>query len=463
MRALLRILTALSVMVPSFAWAAERPTVIRGIRPLAMGDAFTALADDQNIFFYNPAGTVMRTGSMFNLVNVTAAGNTDLLDALEFVDDNKDKLTDFNDLPVQERIDLTNEINGTISKLEPYLQASLLNMSFLSGPIANRFHWGAGVFTQTEGTFDIRTEFAIPEISYDMNADVVVPVNLAWRAGQIWKIPGQWGLGGNLKFMRRGQMSQTGISTIELEDIETPDPQIANGVGLDLGLLYRPTTRWNVGLAAMDFMGTKLEFDALEAKDGFEAKPAREETIKTRWNLGFGWTPAKLGIGRVGIPTGNRLQLAMDIKDIANPENKVFFDGGLIADTAWKHVHLGAQYSWWFLRLRGGANQGYPTFGLGADLPFLTLDYTYYGDELGETAGTLERQVHMVSLTLGFGGKNTEARDMIKNRHQGEEYAEKKAKKAEQKEAAPAAESPTTETPAPQPEPVPVETVPAQP
>jgi len=406
-------------LVPSWGAAMERPAEIRGIRPLGMGDAFTALADDQNVFFYNPAGTVMRTGGMVNLLTLSASGNTDVMDTLDFVDANEDKLTDFNSLPVQERINLVNEINDTVGRLEPYVQASLLNLSFLSGPMGGRFHWGFGAFTQTEGSFRIGTDFAVPDVSYDLNADVVIPVNVAYRLGEIWRIPGKWGVGANLKYLRRGQMQQNKISTVELEDLDLPDPQESSGLGADLGLLYQPAERWNIGVAALDIMGTKLKFDALDAKDGFDAKPARESGIKTRWNFGLGWTPSKIGISRLAVPTHDRLQLAMDIKDIANADNKVFFDDGLVADTAWKHVHLGAQYAFWFLRLRAGANQGYPTFGLGLDWPLIKLDYAFYGEELGEAAGTRERKVHRVAFSLGFGAGKTEARDRIRNAKTG--------------------------------------------
>ena len=44
--------------------AAEDAVSIRGVRPLAMGDAFTGVSDDQNAFFYNPAGSVQRTGDV---------------------------------------------------------------------------------------------------------------------------------------------------------------------------------------------------------------------------------------------------------------------------------------------------------------------------------------------------------------------------------------------------------------
>ena len=46
----------LSVVSISNSAAGEYPSFYRGVRPLAMGGAFTAVADDEQALFYNPAG-----------------------------------------------------------------------------------------------------------------------------------------------------------------------------------------------------------------------------------------------------------------------------------------------------------------------------------------------------------------------------------------------------------------------
>jgi hypothetical protein len=40
---------------PGFLLAEELPVFYRGVRPLGMGGAFTAVADDENAIFYNQA------------------------------------------------------------------------------------------------------------------------------------------------------------------------------------------------------------------------------------------------------------------------------------------------------------------------------------------------------------------------------------------------------------------------
>ena len=50
---LLLLIVTLAFIFPVLAVAGDSPVYIRGIRPLGMGNAFTAVADDQNDFFYN--------------------------------------------------------------------------------------------------------------------------------------------------------------------------------------------------------------------------------------------------------------------------------------------------------------------------------------------------------------------------------------------------------------------------
>jgi len=436
--------------MPYAAWSAERPTKIRGVRALGMGDAFTAVADDQNVFFYNPAGITQRTGGMVTLLEIPLTVGTDLLDAYEFIDDKGDKLKDFDQLTPTEQADLINEIDRTITKLNPHVGVGAPNINYLSGPIADRYYWGFGGFGQVEGSFRVNTGI-VPSLDYDINADVVIPVTFAAKWTEVKRIPGKIGAGVNLKYIQRNQIKDERVSVLQLEDFDEPQMQKGTGLGADIGLLYQPNNRWNFALASLDFLGTSLSFDEATAEKGFTAKPSRVSGIKSRWNLGTSWTPTKIVYwpGK-SLSTKNRLLLAADVKDIFNAESKVLFGDSFLPDTAWTHVHLGAEYRWWFLRFRGGTNQGYPTYGLGLDLPLLKIDYAYYSDELGLYAGSLEQANHMITVALRFGGSKTEARERVRGEKSGATAAPA---------AAPVAvPAPTTPTQTP----VPVEAAPKQ-
>ncbi|HCJ65830.1 MAG TPA: hypothetical protein DHV62_00510, partial [Elusimicrobia bacterium] len=67
------------------------------------------------------------------------------------------------------------------------------------------------------------------------------------------------------------------------------------------------------------------------------------------------------------------------------------------------HLHLGAEVGWKMMRIRGGFNQGYPTFGFGIYTPILLdIEYTYYSTELGKFAGQIPETNHMLALALRF-------------------------------------------------------------
>lgn len=416
------------------AMAAEIPASIRGTRALGMGDALSAVADDQNIFFYNPAGTVQRTGSLVTLADISATVSKDFLDLATFIGDNEDSLKNFDTLTPGEQADLVNKITAEMVGLKPTFGASLPNVSYLSGPLFGGLHWGAGAFGQASGVVGFNPVIISPSLYYNVNVDAILPVNLAVKVKHLPFIPGSLGLGANVKFIQRGRIQEDSVDVFAMDDYSGPPAQMGRGVGMDFGALYKPTARWNVAATVMDFGGTNIKFDELDAKDGFDAKASFTEAISARANLGVAWTPGHLGLPSFGIPTHDRLMLAADVRDIANADSKIFENGGL-ADTAGTHFHLGAEYRWWFLRFRAGANQGYFTGGLGVDWPMVKLDYAYYADELSLFAGGERHPAHRLSVAFSFGSGNTEGRERIKE--------------ATAPKAPPAAAAPSATPPAP--------------
>jgi hypothetical protein len=163
-----------------------------------------------------------------------------------------------------------------------------------------------------------------------------------------------------------------------------------------------------------DFLGTKMKFDKVDAEDGFSAQPERDTVIRPRTNIGVAVVPKKIAWL---LPTNDRWTLTADVRDILSPDEHIFFQNGIkkvFGEDIYTHVHLGAEFRYWFLRFRGGAYQGYPSGGLGVDIPFLKIDYAFYSRELGEKAGDLRETNHVVSLALRFGTGKTESRERIK-------------------------------------------------
>src|SRR3989338_7925440 len=71
---------------PGKAPAEELPLFYQGLRPLGMGGAFTAVADDENAIFYNPAG----------MNNIEGFGGVEILNP--FVEVSRETIDFFKDL-----------------------------------------------------------------------------------------------------------------------------------------------------------------------------------------------------------------------------------------------------------------------------------------------------------------------------------------------------------------------------
>lgn len=394
--------------------AEEAPAQIEFVRPLGMGGAFTAVADDHNIFNFNPAGMVQRTGAQVTVLEIAAGGSEDLKDGVDYIKDNESKLTDFENLSGPEQTRVVNEINDTISKLDPRIYLAADIASYVSGPrfLGIPVHVGFGAFGVVDASWRLDSGVTIPNISYDVNNDIVLPVALAKR----WDaplVPGRIGVGFQAKFIRRNQIKQERLSVLQLDDLGTPPMTTGFGIGSDLGLLYQPTDRTNVGLMVMDFLGTKMHFDSIDSEEGYPAQAERDTVIRPRTNIGIAVVPETL---LWLVPTNDRWTFAADMRDILNNDDEILFARGFnktFGQDFGKHVFLGTEFRYWFMRFRGGAYQGYPTFGLGIDIPILKIDYAYYGRELGVHAGDRRQDNHVVSLALRFGSGSTESRERI--------------------------------------------------
>lgn len=394
----------------------EPNTQIEFARPLAMGGAFTAVADDNNVFGFNPAGMVMRTGGEFTLFDLAVGVAEDTLDIVDFVSDNEAALTNWENLSEAEQTRLVGEISN-LSKLNPRLAGTLNLASYVSGPtfLGLPFHVGYGAFGNVDSSIRLDNGVLVPNISYQINNDIVIPVAVAKRFEAPWAIPGRIGVGLTGKYIIRKQVKRERQSILELDDLESPPVADGNGIGADVGLLYQPTDRSTWGLMIQDFLGTNLSFDAVAAENGYQALPSRDTVIRPRTNVGYAVVPKSI---LFLLPTHDRWVFTADLKDILDSEDHILFEDGLrkpLGEDFWTHLHAGTEFSWGILRLRGGLNQGYLAFGGGINLFLFKLDYAYYGRELGTRAGDIRQANHLVSLSVKFGTTKVESRERIKS------------------------------------------------
>lgn len=341
------------------AMAAEYPSLHRGVRPLGMGGAFTAVADDENALFYNPAGlskiSTFQLGLLNPLIEVSKK-------SIKLVQDAQD--IDMND--TGEIADLLKDYTGEHQHLRvslfPHIGFKVAQTGVMIGGLA-------------QGTMDVEVRNPVwPEAHTDLILDGGA------LGGVGFKLP-LTGLraGVVLKYMYRKSLSEVytpiEIAAKDFEDRLKDDFKSGSGVSADIGLMYDlpfvPIVDTTVALVAQNIP----EMDMGEAKD-----------IKTQFNFGIGLKKSFAGFGTL---------LALDYRDITG---NVGDDNDIP-----KRIHAGIEVKLpKILAVRAGINQGYLTAGATVDLWVLRFDVATYAEEVGAYAGQREDRRYVGQISLGW-------------------------------------------------------------
>lgn len=344
---------------PTLCAAKSYPSLNRGVRPMGMGGAFTAVADDANALFYNPAGLSSIKHLKLGIVNPMIGLSKNSWNLLK---DAKD--TDFNQ--TGQVADLMRKYVGEHQHAQasfyPHVGLRLANVGVMIGGLAS---------VQVDA--DIRNP-AWPEAHLDLVQDY----GLIAGAGLEVPITGlRLGLSG--KYINRRSLEQiytaSDIADERFEDRLKDDLKSGQGVSLDAGVIYTlpfiPFIKTDIGLVVQNIP----QMDMGEAKD-----------IRGQANVGLA-LEKKLALFKL---TG-----ALDYMDLTNnlEEDK---------DIA-KRIHMGLELETpWFVSVRAGLNQGYPTCGATVDFRFVRLDLAYYTEEVGAYAGQRADHRYIGQLTFGW-------------------------------------------------------------
>lgn len=425
-------LTALMFFALSFSFASQKDerAFVKGIRPMSMGGAFVAVADDQNAFFYNPAGIAQRSGKLIQFFSFDMAVNTETVDFFKFFLDNKDDLKNFDDLSPSKQAALLNKINKDILDKAPNLKLALPDFAFISGPLKisdNYLSVGAGLFSYADASFRFNRSIIVPSLTYKGQATVVAAVPVAYKINSLEgiRLPGKLSLGTNFKYIYRGISQVDDLSIDEFDKFDIP-VQDGGGFGIDFGLIYHINTRWNVGVQLADALTTKIKYsDYNDDKHPSRSKDSYTAEIDPELTIGAAYVPEKVYYwpGK-SINTNNRLTVAADIADMAN-------DDETITDSFWKKVHFGAEFRFSPFAVRAGFNSGYPAIGGGIATNYLNIEYAFYGEEDGLYAGQDPQWFHRLLFSVKIGNsKGKEYGNALKNKEKvSKEKISKESKK----------------------------------
>lgn len=335
------------------------PRFYRGVRPLGMGDAFTAVVDDENALFYNPAGLSNIDSLTFGLVNPLLEISTNSIDLANDADD-----TDMDD--TGEVVDL---LRDYIGEHQHFRGALFPHVGF------NLADYGVMIGVLAQATLDAEIRNPTwPEVETDYIYDRGL---LAGVGGRIPFLDLR--LGATLKYINRSSLNEMytaiDIADDDFEDDFEDDLQDGSAVALDLGAIYRlPWIEW----ADTDLGLTIQHLPEMQFGDAFDQE--------TQANFGLA---VRKGFGGFDVVT------ALDYVDLTHAI-------GEDRDIP-KRLHMGVELALpMILSLRLGLNQGYFTYGVSADLWALKLDFASYTEEVGAHAGQRQDRRYVGQITLGW-------------------------------------------------------------
>lgn len=319
----------------------------------AMGGAFTAVANDENAVFYNPAGYAIINNGIISVFSLGIKVN---------IDDSALRL--YNALISGTNVGSSENINTYFS--DTTVAAGITGPIYF-GRVGNNF--GFSFFDSINISMDTRPGGMQPSAVFNAYTD------LGFIGGYSVELPFLKNLytGLNLKVVLRTKSNIEGtvlgvIDTIS-NSSEIPLSK-AIGFGGDFGILYIPYSWFSLGLSAKDFFGTR--FSSWEPLN--QSEPFPRSSIKPRIAFGMAFYP--LRGTTLESKNFNNFVVAIDYSDLLDYSSIL------------SNINFGMSFNTLrIINLRGGFEGGYPALGFGFDLNFFHLDIVYFVDELGAYPG----------------------------------------------------------------------------
>jgi hypothetical protein len=346
------------ILVFLFSWnifATELPYIYKGPRPLGMGGAFTALSDDANALFYNPAGLANIKENRISLINLEIEGSK-----LGY-NFNKDALD----------VDTDN-----LKEVAGFLQKHIGDYGHIAASIFPNYtmpNFAVGLISTVKSNIQVQDR-QYPKLSVNFIGDGGICTGYARSF-----LDNNLLIGSNFKYIYRESIengySVADITTHGFKSRLRDDLQSGSGVLLDLGIIYKiqssqeggPQEPIQLGLSINNLIGNKLGNAA-----GLD--PHIDLGVSKRYG---------------------EVTLAADYVDIFGQ-----FPGDYDVG---KRIHLGLEYSFTkIIRLRTGVNQGYMTYGVGVEEKNVQFDILTYAEEIGTHSGQQKDRRYLLRLGVGF-------------------------------------------------------------
>ncbi len=362
----------------------------QNIRALGMGNAFSAVVNDNTAIFYNPAALARLEEGHVNITGINASLDGDILNFIDEISSASDNAAGGNE--VQAIIDVIEKNYGKDFGLR------LNTLEWLWA----RPGWGVA-FVPLDLSLDIGLDSAVgPSLNVVMYQDTQIAFGYARNA----KVFGdhQLSYGATLKGVYRANVDKK-LTALELaldsEIVREDDLREGFTVDVDLGVLYTPkfgTTSkfWQwvsrreptvsaVVRNALDY-GFGTNFNLLNDNSGEPSKLERRIDLGASFKLPDWWIWSST--------------LALDFRDIGH--SYYTFEKGF---------HLGAEFKWkvaswfqgaWRVGLQQAFDLAYWTAGFTGQFAIFRLDLATYAEEMGASTSPSESRRYMLKMSVDW-------------------------------------------------------------
>lgn len=357
-----------AIFIMSKAHAFDYPYTMRSPKALLMGDAFTAVNDDEFTLFYNPASLARHKADLTMYpFNPQFHGSNVLNDM--------DRFKDFPNEPVGASKVLMNYPAHASAGIAPGFKIFNVGVSFMANE-----------------SFDaLLRNPSHPMLDLDLKSDrgVMMGVGIPIGPGRLSKKSQSGsqttlGLGG--KYIERTGVRDTlalsGPTVLESLDQDKLDKLLKSlgrvkgiGYGFDAGLEHvvrSGNSQYIFGLSALDITGTKF-------KEQYNSDKLQVSDIRDQVNL--------------GMAAGQNFSLFHYIlsADVRGLNEQIDFG---------KRLRLGAEVGIPGVKLLAGMNSGYYSYGAMLDLNFMKVTTGFYDVELGSKYKQIKSRRFVIYLSL---------------------------------------------------------------
>lgn len=352
----MKILVALAITgLVSFARAYEIADQWSSVRAEGMGGAYTAVVNDSDALFYNPAGLAGTTKFAWLIADprVGVDGIDNIKTMQSVISGGSDQLTQN-----------LQQLYGKRLWLDAGSKSAILIPGFAMGAFVNT---QAGVYVTNPA-------------NTTMNLNYFFDYGFA-AGGGFEMVPGfmKFGIAAR-RFNRTGTTMPIGAATLATMDSSTLEAEMKDrgtGYAADLGLnftLPAPTE------PTLSLVYRNAGTTTFTHEEGNQAPPPIDPELII----------------------GGAMKIKGALVDIIPAVDYRYANRNDIQTLS--KLHIGTEVAMPFLSLRGGLNQGYYTAGVGFNLGLVHIDCATYGVELGAYPGQQEdrRYIAQFSFQIGF-------------------------------------------------------------